>query len=503
MLKKNINFASLQASSEKANRIHNTDRKLRSRSDYQRDRDRILYSLAFRRLIGKTQIFNVGIGEHYRNRLTHTLAVMQIATSISKRLGLNTELTEAIAMGHDIGHTPFGHVGERTLNHIMNNCDVVDKFGICIDEKQRGFKHNLQGLRRLSCIEKRSKEFSGLNLTTDTLWGIVNHTTVQWDKCTKFEKSKKYCLMRMSRKEYLCPNYDQKNTHGVPKVDFYDECLSKLPEMAWTFEAFVVKYADEIAQMHHDVEDGILAGIFKAKEFTDMFRKHFEKTPCFTSNVAKDLEEIEKEITSKTKYVLPLLSKFIIWFYIGNYSLSVAKVLQKEIIRKFEIKDNNEFHKKKKTIWETPHIIKKENKRVSLVGLDKIDYIMNFNEDFIEPNRKLKELLKTTIISSRKAQLMDGKGTFIIRKLFEAYLNTPNQLPDRVVLKLFVDYGLNPEDSNYDLGLCRQELGNHKSLQGDDIRILLCRNICDYISSMTDSYALRQYEKLYGSKVLQ
>ena len=113
------------------------------RSNYQRDRDRILYTATFRRLIGKTQIFNTGMGEHYRNRLTHTLEVVQIATTISKCLGLNMELTEAIALGHDIGHAPFGHIGERTLNYIMNNCDILDKYGVELKKGQRGFKHNL------------------------------------------------------------------------------------------------------------------------------------------------------------------------------------------------------------------------------------------------------------------------------------------------------------------------------------------------------------------------
>jgi dGTPase len=116
---------------------------------FQRDRDRILYSRAFRRLAGKTQIFLPSSDDHVRTRLTHTLEVAQIASTIARRLGLDPFLTEAIALGHDLGHAPFGHVGERSLNHLMNGCYAISPD---LDEKLQGdhgfsgFKHNLQGI---------------------------------------------------------------------------------------------------------------------------------------------------------------------------------------------------------------------------------------------------------------------------------------------------------------------------------------------------------------------
>lgn len=119
------------------------------RSDFQRDRDRILYSREFRRLSGKTQVFITGADDHMRTRLTHTLEVAQIAETIAMRLGLDTMLTVAIAYGHDVGHTPFGHIGERTLNHIMNGCFKYygyNEKGV-LKEDNKGFKHNLQGVR--------------------------------------------------------------------------------------------------------------------------------------------------------------------------------------------------------------------------------------------------------------------------------------------------------------------------------------------------------------------
>lgn len=125
---------------------------------YQRDRDRIIHSKAFRRLKDKTQVFLAPEGDHYRTRLTHTLEVSQIARTIAKALRLNEELTEAIALGHDLGHTPFGHAGERALNRIC----------------PRGFKHHLQSLRVVEHLEKHGK---GLNLTKEVRDGIKNHQT--------------------------------------------------------------------------------------------------------------------------------------------------------------------------------------------------------------------------------------------------------------------------------------------------------------------------------------
>jgi dGTPase len=222
--KDNVNYLQstklLQAIDENAKRIYSNDQDSTHRSNYQRDRDRILYTTSLRCLIGKTQIFNVGMGEYYRNRLTHTMEVIQIATTISKCLGLNVELTEAIALGHDIGHAPFGHVGEYTLNNIMNNCEILDKYGIELDEKRRGFKHNLQGLRILCDIEKKSREYNGIDITKETLWGIARHTEKIWKKCKKIDNDNNLsCLLRRDRKNYPCPNLN--NGEANQNVGFY------------------------------------------------------------------------------------------------------------------------------------------------------------------------------------------------------------------------------------------------------------------------------------------
>ena len=131
------------------------------RSPFQRDRDRIIHSAAFRRLKHKTQVFVYHEGDHYRTRLTHSLEVAQVARSIARALGLDEDLTEALSLAHDLGHTPFGHAGERELNSCMSD--------------NGGFDHNAQALRIVTRLERRYAGFDGLNLTWETLEGLVKH----------------------------------------------------------------------------------------------------------------------------------------------------------------------------------------------------------------------------------------------------------------------------------------------------------------------------------------
>ena len=133
------------------------------RSVFQRDRDRVIHSAAFRRLEYKTQVFVNHEGDHYRTRLTHTIEVSQIARSVSRALRLNEDLTEAIVLAHDLGHTPFGHAGERVMDALM--------------EGEGGFEHNLQSLRVVDTLEKRYPQFEGLNLSYEVREGICKHSS--------------------------------------------------------------------------------------------------------------------------------------------------------------------------------------------------------------------------------------------------------------------------------------------------------------------------------------
>ena len=177
------------------------------RTEYQRDRERIIHSRAFRRLEYKTQVFINHEGDHYRTRLTHTIEVAQIARAISRALRLNEDLAESIALAHDLGHTPFGHVGEKELDRLLKD--------------HGGFEHNRQSLRVVEVLEKRYNDFDGLNLTWETREGIIKHSGT----------------------------YDRPETS-----DFH-------PEEQPSLEAQIIDLADEIAYNNHDLDDGISSGL--------------------------------------------------------------------------------------------------------------------------------------------------------------------------------------------------------------------------------------------------
>ena len=198
------------------------------RSEFQRDRDRIIHSNAFRRLKHKTQVFIHHEGDHYRTRLTHTLEVAQIARSIARPLGLDEDLAEAISLAHDLGHPPFGHAGERALDTAAAN------FG--------GFDHNAQTLRSVTRLETRYPGFDGLNLTWETLEGLVKHngplTRAHGEPAGAYSEREIPYAIKVYR-----------NLHDLE--------LDKWP----TLEAQIAAISDDIAYDSHDVEDGLRAGL--------------------------------------------------------------------------------------------------------------------------------------------------------------------------------------------------------------------------------------------------
>jgi dGTPase len=200
------------------------------RSPFQRDRDRIVHSTAFRRLTHKTQVFVYHEGDHYRTRLTHTLEVAQIARTINRALGLDEDLAETLALAHDLGHTPFGHAGEEALNAEMA------RFG--------GFSHNDQTLRILTCLERRYAEFDGLNLTWEALEGTVKHNGP----------------LRGAGINRPVPPTIAEYDRGHPlELDAYPSA-----------EAQVAALADDIAYNNHDIDDGLRAGLFAVADLADV-----------------------------------------------------------------------------------------------------------------------------------------------------------------------------------------------------------------------------------------
>ncbi|MCM8797482.1 MAG: deoxyguanosinetriphosphate triphosphohydrolase [Candidatus Omnitrophica bacterium] len=213
------------------------------RSCYQRDRDRIVHSAAFRRLEYKTQVFVNHEGDYYRTRLTHTIEVAQIARTIASALRLNVDLTEAIALAHDLGHTPFGHAGEEALNELM--------------AKSGGFNHNLQGLRVVDYLEDRYPDFPGLNLTWEVREGIVKHSSA-------FDKE------------------------GYVK--------ELLPKEQPSLETQVVDIADEIAYDNHDVDDGLASGLINEKDLEKL-----EIWRAIAKNISQKYNRLEED---KKKYLI-------------------------------------------------------------------------------------------------------------------------------------------------------------------------------------------------------
>ena len=196
-----------------------------SRNDYQRDRDRIIHSASFRRLQYKTQVFVNHEGDMFRSRLTHSLEVSQIARAVARTLNCHEDLSEAIALAHDLGHTPFGHAGQDALNACMRGCG--------------GFEHNLQSLRVVDFLERKYANFNGLNLTYEVREGILKH-----------------CSKKNARN---LGDLGQRFVHGNQP----------------TLEAQIVNYADEIAYIHHDIDDGFRSGIldFQLLEKNAFFKK--------------------------------------------------------------------------------------------------------------------------------------------------------------------------------------------------------------------------------------
>lgn len=210
------------------------------RTAFQKDRDRVIHTSAFRRLEYKTQVFVNYVGDYYRTRLTHTLEVAQVARSIARALGLNEDLAETVALAHDLGHPPFGHAGEASLNRLANSVG--------------GFDHNKQSLRIVTQLEKRYPDFPGLNLTWETLEGIMKHET----------------------------EYDLPDAHWEPHQQA-------------SLEAQVVNIADELAYNAHDLDDGLRSGHVTPSQIYQV---------SLIRRLMNDLGLSPREFTNQQRYIL-------------------------------------------------------------------------------------------------------------------------------------------------------------------------------------------------------
>ena len=233
------------------------ENKSKLRSPYQRDRDRILHSTAFRRLKHKTQVFVNTTGDHYRTRITHSLEVSQIARTLAKYFNLNEDLAETLSLAHDLGHTPFGHAGEEALNECM--------------KRNGGFDHNIQTVRIVTLLENRYYNFKGLNLSIETLDGLVKHNGPVKNKI-KYNK-------------ILGKNFFKQ------KINFNNS-----PSL----EAQIASISDDIAYNSHDLEDGLKANLFKLNDIKRipilnvLLKKHINKIKKYPHDIV--LRQIVREI---------------------------------------------------------------------------------------------------------------------------------------------------------------------------------------------------------------
>ena len=347
------------------------------RSPFQRDRDRIIHSASFRRLKHKTQVFVNTEGDHYRTRITHSLEVAQIARSITRYLGLNDDIAETLSLAHDLGHTPFGHAGEESLNECMNN------YG--------GFDHNLQALRIVMFLENKYLKFKGLNLTIETLEGLLKHNGP--------------CV------------YDKKINDLIGLNNLKDKInLSKFPSL----EAQISALSDDIAYNNHDIQDGIRAKLFKLDDLLDI--------SFFKEILMKNYRNIKSE----------------------NKDILIYQIVRDSI--NFMVKD----------------LIKNSIKNIKKYKIKKITDVYNTNKSIVSFSKKfqiiekeIKFFLRIKMYNNQNVLKKNNKGKMIIKKLFNNISKNPKKY------------------------LSTNQLKHNKH-----------RAIADYISGMTDRFAIDLFNKI-------
>ena len=272
-----------------------------NRSPFQRDRDRLIHSSAFRRLDGKTQVFAYHEGKNYRTRLTHSIEVSQITRTLCKSLGLNEELGEAIALAHDLGHSPFGHAGERALQNSMA------KFG--------GFDHNINSLKIMTKLEVHYPEFSGLNLTWETIEATVKHN---------------------KKKKKISNNYLKEFNKK------FDLDLKNFPSL----EGQVGAIADDIAYNNHDIDDGFRAGFFNIKELCEL---------PFINEIVKDFLQKYPDAKDNDNLIIYGITRNMIARMVYDVMENTA-----QNIRKYRIEKPEDARRQKCFIVDFSNKLKKE-----------------------------------------------------------------------------------------------------------------------------------------------
>ena len=344
------------------------------RTAYQRDRDRIVHTTAFRRLEYKTQVFVYSEGDHYRNRLTHSIEVAQIGRTLARALGCNEDLIEAICLAHDLGHPPFGHTGETTLHSLMQD--------------NGGYDHQKQTYRILTELERRYPEHPGLNLTYEVREGVVKHDTA----------------------------YDV--------VDARDYC----PEERGTLECQLSNLADEIAYNTSDLDDGLRAGILRPESVRELALAR-----RVVASMGEDLGTIDlaDELT-RHRFIRRLVG-----IEVNDAIAATAEALQAQNVE-------------------------------TLADLRALPgNVAWYSPELAAENQALKSFLYANFYRHYRVVRMASKADRIVRRLFDAFVTEPEQLPPATQQRA-------------------------KTQPGG-----LYRAVCDYIAGMTDRFAVLEYKRLF------
>ncbi len=370
-------FKHLAANSNNSlDRLH-IEKDIDIRTPFERDRARVIHSNSFRKLKYKTQVFIESESDYYRTRLTHSLEVAQISRSLCRMFDLNEDLGETVALAHDLGHPPFGHSGEDALNELMND------FG--------GFDHNDQTLRVLTSIEKRHPYFDGLNLTWESLEGIVKHNGI-------IDKSLPYHLKNYIKKHNLKLNLQ--------------------PHL----ESQIASISDDIAYNNHDVEDAIRANLLNLDQLSDI---------NFYKNIIVELQDQYKNISDKQLLYQVLRNSM------SNMINDIYKNTSKNLTNNFNtIKDVQNYNK----------------------------FIISYSKNMNINCKIIKEFLSKNVYNHKNLLEKRNFSKNVVHKLFLYFKNNNNKLPEDWI--------------------------NQK--------IEIERLICDYISGMTDRFALNLYKEVYG-----
>ena len=466
-----------------------------NRTEFQRDRERVVNCKAFRRLVDKAQIFGAEKGDYFRTRMTHSLEVNQIAKAIAYALGLNLDLTEAIALGHDLGHTPFGHQGERTLDDILsgkidagiilvkheedkelneNKCSKISTKDLLQKRCFGGFKHNYQSARILTELEEKYKEHPGLNVSVQVVEGVLKHTKLK--------------LKDIEISDFLSEEYISKIK--LNKSEEVQVCSS--------LEGQVVAIADEIAQRGHDVDDALTSGVMTIDELMDRFA--IEKCSVLRGRIEEEIRDINNSAHS----------------IVDREELKIARIVS--IIINYFIENT------------IKHSIANIDKHQDLgeISMDNEIKFIEFPEDVKKVNDYLEKVVQKKVICNSEVARADYNASMIVQTLFEKYYSNPRLLHSGTVHRIFLETlkhrndevanrAINLSDGSIKLvnmeidELTKRELDGDAImayLEGKDVdttsedviifekRKILVRAIVDYIAGMTDGYALAEYEKL-------